>query len=80
MVGVAINLLIYMPLIGEGVAVARPVHAISLGQDRFEIPKDTVVPGDECWMFQPGEQVRCEARRDARGVYWFAVERIRRSV
>ena len=48
-----------MPLLNEGTPVWRPVEAIQIGKDTYQVPTDTVVSDDEEWQFQPGTIVKC---------------------
>jgi hypothetical protein len=48
---------IYMPLVGEGTECWRPVRAVSVGDDTFEITDK--IPEDESWAFSPYSRVRC---------------------
>ena len=48
---------IYMPLLGEGTDCWRPVQAVQVTQDIFEVVDH--IPEDEAWAFAPGSRVRC---------------------
>jgi hypothetical protein len=50
---------IFVFLPDEAVNVWRPVQAIQIGNDLYQIPKTTIVPEDEIWQFLPGDIVRC---------------------
>jgi hypothetical protein len=66
-------LTVYVALLDEGTAVWRPVAAEKVGPDLFRLLD--CVPVDECWQFEPGEIVRCEARALSGGrAVWVARE------
>ncbi len=48
---------IYMPLLGEGVDCWRPVRAVQVAQDLFEVVDQ--IPEGESWAFAPGSRLRC---------------------
>ncbi len=48
---------IYMPLLGEGTDCWRPVRAVQVAQDLFEVV-DQISPG-ESWAFAPRSRLRC---------------------
>ena len=48
---------VYVPLLGEGTAVWRPVTAVRVRPGVFRLGGP--VPEDESWAFAPGELVRC---------------------
>jgi hypothetical protein len=48
---------IYMPLLNEGTDVWRPVEALHIMGDRYQIA-DAVPEGEE-WAFAPGSYVTC---------------------
>jgi hypothetical protein len=48
---------IYMPLLGEGTDCWRPVRAVKVTEDVFEIAEQ--LPDGESWAFAPGSRVRC---------------------
>ena len=52
---------IYVSMLGEGTPVWRPVPAIDLGADVFQLA-DAQTPTDERWQFNPGDRVRCDRR------------------
>jgi hypothetical protein len=56
---------IYMPLVGEGTEVWRPVAASRLAEHVYVILG--AMPDDETWAFPPGSRVRCETRRFGAG-------------
>ena len=51
---------IYMPLLGEGVDVWRPVEATPVGDHRYRV--ESTPAEDEEWAFATGSIVRCERR------------------
>jgi hypothetical protein len=51
---------IYMPLVGEGTDCWRPVRALRISEDIFEVIEH--VPSDESWKFAPSSRVRCRNR------------------
>jgi len=57
---------IYVRLLGEGTDVWRPVEAVAISPDVFEIAADAAVPSDERWEFGPGARVRCNRSNDGR--------------
>ena len=48
---------IYMPLVGRGPDCWRPVRAVQVGADVFEISDK--IPDNESWLFAPNARVRC---------------------
>jgi hypothetical protein len=48
---------IYMPLRGEGTDCWRPVRALPVAQDLFEVVDQ--IPSGESWAFAPGCRLRC---------------------
>jgi hypothetical protein len=65
---------IHIQLADEGTEVWRPVMARPIALDVYEIPSTTVVPREESWLFNPGDQVRCEERRLSGSLVLVAVE------
>jgi hypothetical protein len=66
---------IYMELVGEGVAVWRPVDAERREDGLYRIlsrPPDET----ETWKFPPGAVVRCKQKRFSGGTALVAFERI----
>ena len=66
-----------MPLIDEGTECWRPVRAVQIGTDMFEVA-DTI-PEDETWAFAPFSRVRCRDKVFADGqvglvVFAYAIE------
>jgi hypothetical protein len=51
---------IFVSLLGEGVAVWRPVQAEHLHGDVYRIADQPYDREDETWQFEPGDQVVCE--------------------
>lgn len=56
---------IMMPLLNEGVAVWRPLYALTLSADRYTIQGQ--MPEGEEWAFMPGSAVRVEIKAFADG-------------
>jgi hypothetical protein len=52
--------LIYMPLVGEGTDCWRPVRALSISEDIFEVVDQ--IPSGESWKFAPFARLRCRNR------------------
>jgi len=50
---------IYVALLNEGVNVWRPVQAIVVGDEVYQIVSENEAPGDEQWEFSTGDLVRC---------------------
>jgi hypothetical protein len=65
---------ILIPLLDEGTDVWRPVQAIQLEHNLFQIPEDTVVPDGEKWQFKPGAVVYCVETEPSDDVSLIAVE------
>jgi hypothetical protein len=51
---------VFVPLLGEGTAVWRPVRALRVEPGLFRLLGP--MPESECWEFKPGEVVRCAVR------------------
>jgi hypothetical protein len=51
---------IYMPLMGEGTNCWRPVRAVQVDPDTFEVLDH--IPAGESWAFAPGARLRCRER------------------
>ncbi len=49
--------MVYMPLVGEGTECWRPVCAVQLDGDIFQVTDK--IPEDESWAFAPFSRVRC---------------------
>lgn len=65
---------IYVRLLDEGTAVARPTQALRLSHDRFKLmPTPGYDPTDENWEFPPGSVVEAERQRWASGEILVAV-------
>jgi hypothetical protein len=62
---------VYMPLLGEGVDVWRPVEATALGGSHYRVR--TAMPEGEHWAFPPPKFVRCERRTFSGGKEGMAV-------
>lgn len=68
---------VYMPLIGEGTECWRPVRAVRVNADIFQVLDN--IPVDESWAFAPFSRVRCREKVFADGqiglaVFAYAVE------
>ena len=63
---------VYVRLLEEGVDVWRPVPAVWLGGDVFEL-SDAPIPEDEVWEFAPGSRVIVKIRQGAPDDYPVAV-------
>jgi hypothetical protein len=68
---------IYMPLVGEGTECWRPVRAVQIGADIFEVTDN--IPEDQSWAFAPFSRVRCRDKVFANGqmglvVFAYAIE------
>jgi hypothetical protein len=59
---------IYVPLLGEGLEVWRPVQARRVSGDRYRILDQGYDRDVEIWQFEPGTVVKCreEERNGAR--------------
>lgn len=64
--------LIYLNLVGEGLAVLRSVQAEHLRKDFYLITEP--MPPGENWEFKPGQVVRCQKRNLSSGKALVAVE------
>ncbi len=51
---------VFVYLIGEQVDVRRPVQALHLHDDVYEITDQVYDRESEKWEFEPGDQVVCE--------------------
>jgi hypothetical protein len=49
---------VFVPLLGEGVPVWRPVAALRVSEHTYVIAD--AASSDEEWQFAPGSTVRCE--------------------
>lgn len=54
-----------MPLLHEGTECWRPVRAVQIGADTFELTDN--IPEDESWAFAPFSRVRCRDKVFADG-------------
>src|SRR5438552_6999989 len=68
---------IYMPLIGEGIECWRPVRAVPVSADIFEVANK--LSENESWAFAPFFRVRCRNKVFADGqtglvVFAYAIE------
>ncbi len=53
---------IFIPIQNEGTDVWRPVWALKVERDYYQIPASAPIPDDEDWPFEPGSTVRCEIK------------------
>ncbi len=53
---------ILIPIQNEGTDVWRPVWALKVETDCYQIPVSARIPDDEDWPFAPGSTVRCEIK------------------
>ncbi len=67
---------IYVALLDEGTPTWRPVEAVRIQDDVFEIISQNPDPDDEIWEFNVGQHVRCEKRELSNGVYMVAAHEI----
>jgi hypothetical protein len=67
--------IVYMPLLGEGLEVSRPVKAVHQGEDIYLIVEQEVCSTEE-WLFPPSSQVRCELHHDLEGTVLKATQRV----
>jgi hypothetical protein len=58
---------VYVRLLNEGVDVWRPVDALWLRCDVYQLSAQRQKPEDEEWEFGPGEFVRCRERTFSNG-------------
>lgn len=68
---------VYMPLLGEGVAVSRPVKAIQQGENVYLIVEQEVCSTEE-WLFPPDSLVYCELHHDSAGTVLKATRNIKK--
>jgi len=55
--------IIYIQLLGEGTLVYRPVPAIEVGENIYQLKGEEIFdPEDEEWEFLPGTKVSVEQR------------------
>jgi hypothetical protein len=69
---------IYMPLLGEGVDVWRPIRAEHMGGNVYRVPPKSAGHEDETWAFSPGEDVICETIELSEGPALAATRRANR--
>jgi len=50
---------IYVELLEEGTSVSRPVEAVQVGTDVYQIVEENLDIEDEKWAFISGAKVRC---------------------
>jgi hypothetical protein len=65
--------LIYVPIVGEGVDVWRPVPGQHLGGSIYRLLDSAVVGDGEVWEFPPGAIVCCASRTLSGGEVLVAV-------
>ncbi len=63
---------IYVHIVGEGLAVLRPVQAEHLGRDFYRVAETP--PEGEAWEFQTGQIVRCKKQKLSSGKALVAYE------
>jgi hypothetical protein len=68
---------IYIPLLAEGTDCWRPVRAVQVGEDLFEVVDD--ISAGETWAFAPHSRLRCRKHvftdgSTGLGAYEYAVE------
>lgn len=72
-----INGKIYIKLLDEGTKVLRPVPAIALGNNIYEVRGEELYdPEDEIWEFIPGAHVIVEEQKLNEGLVLVAVREI----
>lgn len=64
---------IFVYLLDEGTDAWRPVNAEEVSSGKFRIVSRNEAPDDECWQFNVGEVVRCEAKHLSEGECLVAV-------
>jgi hypothetical protein len=62
---------VFVPVLGEGTAVWRPVSAVRVEPGLFRLCGP--MPEGECWEFRPNELVRCAVRMFSGGAQGLAV-------
>jgi len=68
---------IYINLLEEGTTVYRPVEAIKLDDNIYQIlGEDIYCPEDETWEFLPGEIVKAEYRKLSDGLFLVAIKNV----
>ncbi len=68
---------IYVALLGEGLEVWKPVKAIRIEKNIYQILDDTEYDeADEKWEFPPGSKVLCESKKIHDGVINAAVKKV----
>jgi hypothetical protein len=69
---------IYIPLVDEGTDVLRPVNAVRLDQQLYQILlTEEYDSDDEKWKFPPGTIVRCREEIRAQTAIILAVDMLR---
>ena len=68
---------IYIYLLDEGVDVWRPVDAIHIKENIYQINPESEIPETEIWEFLPGDMVRCEEKPLHRGNCLVAIETVK---
>ena len=68
---------IFVKLLNEGTDVWRPVEAVRIDEDVYQINRSNPYdPQDETWEFMPGTMVKCEMKNLGQGQQMVAIESI----
>ena len=69
---------IYVELLEEGTSVSRPVEAVQVGTDVYQIVEENLDIEDEKWAFTSGAKVRCRrvVTRDGKNSILVAYEEV----
>ena len=59
---------IYVALLDEGVDVWRPIDAILVRDDVYQLSDSLSIPEGEHWQFAPGTLVRCKPKAFSAGI------------
>jgi hypothetical protein len=71
---------IYIELLGQGTPVWRPVEAVHIRDDLYQITQVNAQPDDECWPFERDSIVRRTSKTTPEGdVIMVACERAKDS-
>lgn len=71
------TVVLYIPLLNEGVDVWRPTRGVVLGPDTIQVlATDDYDPTTEEWAFPPGSTVRCVKEMKSGGEVLVAQQRI----
>jgi hypothetical protein len=68
---------IYVPLLGEGIDVWRPVKARRLPDGAYLVLEQDYDRDTETWQFEPGTVVKCRVEKRNRRQITIATERAR---